>query len=81
MVQCAMKVRFDRDFPGLGQRIKDARAEADLSVQDVAAKTGISPSQINRIQNEEVKVVPSETIKKIGDAIGVDLLGLNGVDK
>lgn len=71
-MQCAMKVTFTRDFPGLGERIKEAIKVSGKSAPQVAAMIGISASQLNRIGNEKLESLPEETLRAIELAMGVD---------
>ena len=73
MVQCVMRVTFTRDFPGLGKRIRDAREEKGKSATQMAGIAGISASQWTRIENEEVKALPEETLRAIESALEIDL--------
>ena len=73
MAQCVMRVTFTRDFPGLGDRIREAREKLGKSATQMAGIAGISASQWTRIENEEVKALPEETLRAIESALGVDL--------
>ena len=58
---------------GLGDRIKTEREKSNRSVAQMAQAAGISSSQWNRIENEEVKALPEETFIAIEKVMGVDL--------
>ena len=73
-----MKVRKDIDFPGLGLRIKEAREKLQddhpekLSVTKIAANAGMTSANWYKIENEETKVLPLETLRQIEKVLGVD---------
>ncbi|ESA38470.1 xre family transcriptional regulator [Leptolyngbya sp. Heron Island J] len=73
-----MKVRKDVDFPGLGGRIKEAREELQrqqlperLSVAKIATDAGMTPANWYKIENEDTKVLPLETLREIERVLGV----------
>ena len=71
-----MRVTFSKDFPGLGERIKECRLLSSKSITQLAAEAGISVPHWNRIENERVQDLPLQTLKGIEKALGVDL-GVN----
>ncbi len=68
-----MRVTFVREFPGLGERIKQLRLASKKPLAQLAADAGISVPHWNRIENERVKDLPEETLRGIEQALGVDL--------
>jgi len=65
----------------IGQRIKHARKEQDLTLDILAARTGFSKSYLSQIEN--MKREPSiGTLTKIAHAMGIDALFLiSGVEQ
>jgi transcriptional regulator with XRE-family HTH domain len=56
----------------IAARIRHIRVERDLSVEDLAAKTGLAKSMIARL--EDGQAVPTlETLEDLADAAGVPL--------
>lgn len=68
-----MEVKFNRRFPGLGQRIREKRISSNQPLAQLAAKAGISVPHWNRIENEKVKELPEETLRRIEKALESDL--------
>ena len=70
-----MKVRVTKDyeFPGLGEKIKKARKKSPLTITDLASQAGISAAHWYRIEAEENKILPKETLDAILAALGEDL--------
>ena len=73
MSQVLMKVTFSKDFPGLGKKIRQYRQDSNRPLTELAAEAGISVPHWNRIENEKVLELPSETLEGIEKALGVDL--------
>lgn len=73
MKSVLMRVAFTKDFPGLGERIKEYRLSSSKSLAQLAAEAGISVPHWNRIENEKVQELPLETLRGIEKALGVDL--------
>ncbi len=73
-----MKVRkiIDVEIPGLGERIRRARKIDKRPLTEIAEKVGMSPMNWYKIEAEETKALPEETLKKIEEVLGVDL-GVN----
>ncbi|MCC5640825.1 helix-turn-helix domain-containing protein [Nostoc sp. CHAB 5844] len=63
---------FNREFPGLGNRIKELRESSPKPLTLLAAEAGISATHWNRIENERVQYVPIETLRGIEKALGSD---------
>ncbi|WP_313950031.1 helix-turn-helix transcriptional regulator [Nostoc sp. FACHB-190] len=70
-----MRVRKteERDFPGLGARIKQARESDSRSLIHLCAEIDMTPANWYKIENEETKVLPLETLRKIESVLQVDL--------
>jgi transcriptional regulator with XRE-family HTH domain len=62
-----------RDFPGLGDRIRRARQADERSLIALAAAAGMTPTNWYRIEDEDTKVLPLETLRRIERVLGVDL--------
>jgi transcriptional regulator with XRE-family HTH domain len=76
MKSILMRVTFSKDFPGLGERIREYRLSSSKSITQLAAEAGISVPHWNRVENEKVQELPLETLRGIERALGVEL----GVD-
>ncbi len=68
----AMQVTITVELPNLGSQIKKAREERGLSPTWVAAQAGMSTAHLYRIEGEEIKSLPRETLRNLSRAIGVD---------
>ena len=62
------------EVPGLGERIKKARMQSPKSVTALAAEAGMSTSNWYRIEKEEAKSLPEETLEAIEKALEIQLL-------
>ena len=65
----------------LGQIIKSKRLRLGLSLRDLAKQTGLSHSSILRIEENQFKMVDTDTLGAIADALHLDrlyLFSLNG---
>ncbi len=67
-----MKVGFEIDYPGLDQRIRDARKNSDRSITQLAADIDISVANWYAIEQGRIKVFPIATLRKIEEVLGVD---------
>ena len=70
-----MKVRVTKDYdcPNLGEKIKEARKKSPKSVTDLASEAGMSVANWYRIEAEENKILPKETLDAMLSALGEDL--------
>jgi transcriptional regulator with XRE-family HTH domain len=70
-----LKVRkvIEQEFPGLGARIKQAREADPRSLVQICAAIDMTPANWYKIENEETKVLPLETLRKVEQVLGVDL--------
>lgn len=60
------------DVPDFGQRVKDARMASPLSLTEICAAAKMSVSNWYRVENNQVKALPFETLQNIEKALGVD---------
>ena len=58
----------------LGQIIKSKRLRLGLSLRDLAKQTGLSHSSILRIEENQFKMVDTDTLGAIADALHLDRL-------
>jgi transcriptional regulator with XRE-family HTH domain len=70
-----MKVRrtIDKEVPHLGQKIRQAREASGRSVESLIKEAGISRVYWYDIENENVRALPEETLRRIEQTLGVDL--------
>ncbi len=74
MSAVAMKVRkvIDRDVPGLGQQIKDAREADGRSVEAICSLVGVSRVYWYDIEAERIRGALSEkTLRKIEEVFNL----------
>jgi transcriptional regulator with XRE-family HTH domain len=73
-----MKVRkvIEREFPGLGAKIKQARESDSRSLIQLCGEIDMTPANWYKIENEDTKVLPLETLRKIESVLKVNL-GVN----
>lgn len=69
-----MKVKkvIEIEVPELGKRIKKAREANKRSLTDLCAAAGMTTANWYRIESEDTKSLPIETLRKIEDVLGVD---------
>lgn len=69
-----MRVRktIDVDIPGLGARIRESRKKDSRSLTMLAAAAGMTTANWYVIESEEIKALPSETLQRIEEVLGVD---------
>ncbi|MFS1582506.1 MAG: helix-turn-helix domain-containing protein [Candidatus Arsenophonus phytopathogenicus] len=60
-------------MPHLGERIKNIRGTLNLSQQDLAEKSGISKTQISRIENGEQNNPQIRTVISIATALNLTI--------
>jgi transcriptional regulator with XRE-family HTH domain len=70
-----MKVRRvdDREFPGLGDRIRRAREADARSLAELCRQTNMTTMNWYRIEAEETKALPLETLRRMEAVLGVNL--------
>lgn len=54
----------------MGYRIKEARDEARMTQEELAAKSGISRTTISGLENGTVRSTSTKTLVKIATALG-----------
>lgn len=69
-----MKVRkvIDVETPGLGAKIKAAREADSRSLLSICKEIDLTPMYWYKIEAEEVKALPIETLRRIEEVLGVD---------
>jgi len=67
-----MQVTLSVDVPQLGPRIKAAREKRGQSPTKVAALADMSVANLYRIESEDTKSIPWDTLKRLGEALGED---------
>lgn len=60
------------DSPGLGDRIRQAREADGRSLLSMCRESGMKSQNWYKIENEETKVLPVETLLKIEAVLGID---------
>lgn len=68
---CCMKVVRVVDVPGLGAQIKAARESDSRPITELAYLAGMSAANWYRIEKEDTKELPEETLRRIEAALGV----------
>jgi len=61
-----------RNLTDLGKAVRNARAEAQLRIDDAAAFVGVSADMLSRLENG--KPVTTERLLKVLDGLGLELL-------
>ncbi len=73
-VQVKRVVEIVDDFPGLGQRIRQARELDKRSLSQICRECGVSRSYWYQLEGEDMRSpATEEVIRKIEQALGVDL--------
>lgn len=69
-----MKIRknIDVEVPGLGEQIRKARKLDRRSLIQICELVGMSPMNWYKIEAEETKALPIETLRKIEEVLNVD---------
>ncbi|MBV6626650.1 MAG: helix-turn-helix domain-containing protein [Rivularia sp. (in: Bacteria)] len=69
-----MKVKkiLETDVPGLGSRIRQAREADSRSLAEICRQVGMTTMNWYRIEAEETKALPIETLRRIEEVLGVD---------
>lgn len=75
MTTTAMKVRktIDIDVPGLGEEIKKARKNSPRSLTALAAEAEMTTANWYAIENEDLKALPLETLRRIEGVLKINL--------
>ncbi|HEY9628848.1 MAG TPA: helix-turn-helix transcriptional regulator [Coleofasciculaceae cyanobacterium] len=69
-----MKVRkvIEGSFPGLGAKIKQARESDTRSLIEICALIGMTTANWYKIEAEETKALPLETLRRIEEVLGIN---------
>jgi ribosome-binding protein aMBF1 (putative translation factor) len=72
--QLLMKVRrvVEKEVPNLGARIKEARETDSRSLAEICRQIPMTPMNWYKIEAEETKALPIETLRRIEEVLGVD---------
>lgn len=62
------------EIPGLGDRVRSARLQSGKTLTALAAEAGMSHTNWYRIEREEVKTLPEDTLKAVERALGIQLI-------
>ena len=65
----------------LGKNIKELRTSLNLTLADIAKKTGVSRQTIQKYESGVITNVPSDKIELIAEALGTDPVHLMGWDE
>jgi len=68
-----MKIIIEVELTGIGTALKKARETAGLSLTVAGDYAGMSGANFNRIENEDTKGVPLDTLIRAANAVGLDL--------
>ena len=73
-VQVKRVVEIINDFPGLGQRIRQAREQDERSLSQICRECGVSRSYWYQLEGEDMRSpATEEIIRKNENALGIDL--------
>lgn len=67
-----MQVTLSVEVPQLGTRIKAAREKSGKSPTKIAALADMSVANLYRIESEDTKSIPWDTLRRLGEALGED---------
>lgn len=67
MVLCVHRIW--KVVKGVGNKLKSKRKDLELSVYDLAEMTGLSPTYISNLENEQKTNPSKETMEKIADSL------------
>lgn len=68
-----MKIIIEVELTGVGTALKKARESTGLSLTVAGDRAGMSGANFNRIENEDTKGVPLDTLVRAAKAVGLDL--------
>lgn len=71
-MELLMEVTFSVEVPHLGARIKAARQKSGKSPTVIAAMAEMSVGNLYRIENEDTKSIPRETLQRLSGVLEVD---------
>ena len=74
MAQTSMKIRktIDIEVPGIGEKIKEARERDRRSLARICREIPMSQMNWYKIEAEETKALPIETLRRIEEILRVD---------
>jgi transcriptional regulator with XRE-family HTH domain len=74
MIASPMKVQkvTEIDVPGLGQQIKQARESDGRKLTRICAEVGMTTANWYKIEGEDTKALPLETLRRIEEVLGVN---------
>jgi len=61
----------ERDLPGLGRRLRQAREAAGLSQAELAERTGLAQAQLSAIETGMIRQPSPENVTKLAAALGI----------
>jgi len=70
-----MEKRYKKDVLAFGRRLKALRAEAGLTQLDLELQSGISRTEISKIENGQINI-SFMTIVKLADALDLEIVTL-----
>ncbi len=68
-----MKIIIEVKVNGIGTALKQARESANLSLAAAGNLAGMSAANFNRIENEDNKSVPLDTLVRAAQVVNLDL--------
>jgi transcriptional regulator with XRE-family HTH domain len=71
-MELLMQVTLSVEVPNLGAILKDAREKSKKSPTTIAALAGMSVANLYRIESEDTKSIPWDTLKRLGEALSID---------
>jgi transcriptional regulator with XRE-family HTH domain len=77
-----MRITFEVEVEGVGKLLRDARKAAGLTQDQAGVAAGMSGANFSRLENEDTKGTPLETLLRAASAVGLDLKAhLNWLDQ
>lgn len=67
-----MQVTLSVEIPHLGAQIREARERSGKSPTAIAALAEMSVANLYRIESEETKSVPRDTLMRLGEVLEID---------
>lgn len=68
-----MKITFEVEVEGVGKLLREARKAAGLTQDQAGIAAGMSGANFSRLENEDTKGTPIETLFRAANAVGLDL--------
>lgn len=60
----------------LSKKIKELREQAGLNSKELAAKSGLSPAYISKLESGKYETLSLKTLKQLSEGLGLTLRGL-----